>query len=187
MSPSASVAPSAAAASLWLRVSPFPPMPVVSAEPWRLEARRRRVWRGSMDAPVRVMVGGAPVGEGAAVIAALMERVGRLADYRFVAADAHQAGAGWADLVLVLPGGPEPFSRAALAALATGAELVTLRDRLHAAELAHGGRGVVLADAAALFAFFENLDAVAHVRARRAATSEAGAMRVGTTTAEVLS
>ena len=91
---------------------------------------------------------------------------------------------GGIDLVLVMAAGPEAFSLAALAGIAAGADVVTLADSLHAADLVLGsGRGVVAADQEALVAFFESLRAVAYVRLRAAAGSLGGGVVVAGTTA----
>ena len=72
------------------------------------------------------------------------------------------------DLVLALAPWPEPFSLAAHAALAAGADLLATEGSGAAALAAATPGSHVVADDAALSAFLRN-DAAAHVRARRAA------------------
>ena len=203
------VAPSAAAAAMWQRMTPFPALPVVEIAPLRLEERAIRVGLvaperlGSPAHPVRVAFGG---GDWAG-FRALLERVGRLGCYRFFhvpdRAMTEQDGgrtealgdgvleevlaAAGIDLLLVMPAGPEVFSRGALAGIAAGADVVTLADSLHAADVVMAsGRGVVAADAAALIGFFESLRAIAYARLRAEAGAVGGGLVVAGTTAGVL-
>lgn len=134
----------------------------------------------------------------------MLERVGRLGCYRFfhvpdAAMTVQDSGrtealpdgvleevlaAAWVDLVLVMPAGPEVFSRAALAGMAAGADVVTLADSLHAADVVLGrGRGVVAADQEAMVEFFESLRAVVYARLRAEAGAVGGGLVVAGTTA----
>ena len=204
------VAPSAAAAAMWRAMSPFAPMPVVEVAPYEVEERAMRVGLvapgllGSRAHPVRV----AFVGGDWAGFRGLLERVGRLGCYRFfhvpdAAMTVQDSGrtealaegvleevlaAAGVDLVLVMPAGPEVFSRAALAALTAGADVVTLAESRHAADVVLGrGRGVVAVDQEAMVAFFESLRAVVYARLRAAAGAVGGGLVVAGTTAGLVS
>jgi glycosyltransferase involved in cell wall biosynthesis len=72
------------------------------------------------------------------------------------------------DLVLALSPWPETFGYVAHEALAAGADLLAVEGSGHVAELARATDGsLVLADDAAMAAFFRDGAAAAHVRARR--------------------
>ncbi len=199
------VAPSGAAGEVWREAGVFEGPVMVRAPAVVVETSRREslvaaeAW-GSVGYPVRVaFAGSAQAGDGWAMFRALVERVGRLGCYRFfhlldpgvVPQDSGQieplrvAGEGAADevvlarhlvdLVLILPGGPEMFSGAALAALAAGADIVTLAGSGHAADaVMESGRGIVAADEAALGDLFESLRAVEYVRWRVGEGASAG-------------
>jgi glycosyltransferase involved in cell wall biosynthesis len=90
------------------------------------------------------------------------------------------------DLLLVLSPWPETFSYVAYEGFCAGADVVALADSGNVADaVRRHRRGVVLADAAALDAFFLDGAAVSYVQARTAAGRETGRLRLTGTTATV--
>jgi glycosyltransferase involved in cell wall biosynthesis len=90
------------------------------------------------------------------------------------------------DLLLVLSPWPETFSYVAYEGFCAGADVVALADSGNVADaVRRHRRGVVLADAAALDAFFLDGSAVSYVQARAGAGRETGRLRLTGTTATV--
>jgi glycosyltransferase involved in cell wall biosynthesis len=90
------------------------------------------------------------------------------------------------DLLLLLSPWPETFSYVAYEAFCAGADVVTLADSGNVADaVRRHGRGVVVADQAALNAFFLDGAAISYVRARTATGRETGRLRLTGTTATV--
>jgi hypothetical protein len=189
------VAPSESARAVWAAAGRTEA--VIVRAPWRVTDSATRVSlvaaeaRGSREVPVRVAFIGAPeAAQGWPVFEDLAERVGRLGCFRFYRAGDGVADSGRIaaigldalaaheiDLVLVVPPGPEPFSRAALVGFAAGADVVTLAGSGHAAEaVLRNGRGIVARDEAALFDLFESLRILAYVRWRAGQGAPAGAV-----------
>ena len=201
-------APSALAAETWLRAARLP-VASVQVHPhvrlWPLPAAPM-----APAGPVRLgFVGAADYHKGWGVFRDLLRQARRLAAYRcfhfaspsfeqpmdglsFVAAAAtpddpagmqRALAAHRIDLVLALSPWPETFSYVAHEALAAGADLLALEGSGHVAALVrHLGRGVVLADAAALADFVLGGGAADHARRRRAAgRAEALLLPVGST------
>lgn len=90
------------------------------------------------------------------------------------------------DLLLVLSPWPETFSYVAYEGFCAGADVVALADSGNVADaVRRHRRGVVLADAPALDAFFMDGAAVSYVEARAEAGRETGRLRLTGTTATV--
>ena len=200
-------APSEAALQLWLRKAGLPHRSARVVEPLRVDAAAVRrqpggAERGSAANPVRIAFLGHPAphrGWNAfREIAAEFERSGRYrllhvspsGDTGLKGVEHRTAGDGpgamaaaltaaGVDLALILPPWPETASAAASAALAAGADVLTLACSGHAARLVERtGRGQVFAAVDDVAAFLASPAAGAHVRARLAAGADAGRVSV---------
>jgi glycosyltransferase involved in cell wall biosynthesis len=197
------VAPSQLALEIWRHANPLPCLgvhlhPHAALQPLPAGAATR-------DGPARVaFVGHAEYHKGFPLFRELVCTAPDLRDYRFfqfasatelramadvtlVAAESSAArpfGMLQAladhriDLLLALSPWPETFGFVAHEALAAGADIVTLAGSGNIAEIVREtGRGVVLADAAALFDYFSSGLAAEHVRQQRAAGRQPAALR----------
>jgi hypothetical protein len=189
-------APSALAARIWLQATALPTAGVHVHPHARLEDRPAEP-PADVVRPVRVaFVGHAMFAKGWGVFADLLRQTRGNNAYRFfhfaspgelraldgstpVPAAAgpdqpfgmlHALAEERIDIVLALSPWPETFGYVAHEALAAGAALVVLESAGHVVELvSRSGRGVVLADAEALAAYFVTGRAVADARGRRRA------------------
>ncbi len=189
------IAPSAIAAETWARAAALPVADVQVHPHVRLVAEA--VVAGPLEGPLRLgFIGGADYHKGWGLFRDLLGQARRRGDrcfYQFATPDllrpmdgliqvaAHTGAASphamtqalathRIDLVLALSPWAETFSYAGHEALAAGADLVALESGGNIAALVRGlGRGVVLADGAALADFVLGEEATAYVARRRAA------------------
>lgn len=171
-------------------------------QPTRVRRTALKSNRGVPGRPVRVAFVGAPLEyKGYGLFLELVDRLRVVPQYKFFHACDHSGlarhggvepvsvrvtqenrgamiealEAATIDLVLVLSRCPETFSFVTYEALAAGADVVTLKDSGNVSSLVlSSGRGVVVADPAALIEFFQSGRAIAYVRLCHSQGSEAG-------------